>query len=115
MSQPSAIVRIGLVPASVLYVSGIGKDDADVNLKKVEDRFLVAPSALHHRVGASFGDQPFGKPLKLAHNRAELLDLRAGFVFRAACHDADHDELLADIDAGTLFQNRFDHLLLQRG
>ena len=36
-----------------------------------------------------------------------------GFVFRSSGHDADHDELLADIDGGASFQNRFNHLLLR--
>ncbi len=53
-------------------------------------------------MSAFFSDQPISKSLKLTDDRAKLLDLRTGFVFCAAGHDADHDELLADIDAGTL-------------
>jgi hypothetical protein len=64
---------------------------------------------------APFSNQPSGETLKLANDRAELLDLRVGFVFRSAGHDADDNELLADIDAGASLQNRFDHLLLQCG
>ncbi|MDQ2835712.1 MAG: hypothetical protein M3Y50_18605 [Acidobacteriota bacterium] len=66
-------------------------------------------------MSTSFGDKPSSETLKLAHDRAKLLDLRVGFVFCAADHDADHDELLADVDAGASLQNRFNHLLLQCG
>ncbi len=113
MRQPSAIVRIGLVAAPVLHVRGVRQDHMDVGLEQVEDRLPVAPGALHHRVRASFGDQPSGETLKLANDRAKLPDLRVGFVFCSAGHDTDHDELLANIDAGASLQNRFDHLLLQ--
>ncbi len=52
-----------------------------MGFKQVKHRLQVAPGALHHGVSATFCDQPFGEPLKLAHDPAKLHDLRVGFVF----------------------------------
>lgn len=115
MSPPSAIVRIGFVSAPVLHVGGVRRGYVDVCLKQIEDRFPITAGVLHYGVGATVGDQPSGGRLKLADNRAKLLDLNAEFVFCAASHGAGYHELLANIDASTSLQNRFDHLLLQCG
>ncbi len=115
MSQPPAIVRIGLVSAPVLQVRGVSQGHSDMGLKQVEDRFPVAAIAFHYSMGATFGDQSFAEPLNLAHNRAKLLDLGTGFISCAAGHDADQDELLANIDTSTSLENRFDHPLFHCG
>lgn len=81
----------------------------------VEYRLPVTASALHDGVRTSLGDEPCGKPFEFADDGAELLDLRVGFVLGSAGHDTDQDELLADVDAGTSFNNRFNHPLLQCG
>jgi len=107
--QPAAIVRIGLVPAPVLHIGGVGEDHADVRLEQVEDRLPVAPRALHHGMGAALGNQPSGKPVEFANDGAELLDLGPWFLLGAAGHHADQHELLADIDAGTPLNHCFDH------
>jgi hypothetical protein len=99
MSEPPAIVWIGFVAAPVLHVGSVRKEHPDVWFQQVEDRFAVAPGALHHRVSAALGYQPSGQTLKLANDRAELLDLRVWLIFRSAGHNADDNKLLADIDA----------------
>jgi len=114
MSQPAAIVWIGLMSAPVLHVRSVSRNHTDVRLKQVEDRLPVSAGTLNHGVSATFGDQPFGEPLKPAHNHAELLT-RVGLVSCATGHDADHDELLANIDAGASFKDSFDHRRLQCG
>jgi hypothetical protein len=44
MRQPAAVIRIGLVPALVLHVGSVGKDDRDLRLKQVEDRPTSMPA-----------------------------------------------------------------------
>ncbi len=96
-----------------------GKDSFRQTMHRLSAEVVerLAPRALHtaciHRT--SFGDESCGKPFEFADDGAELPDLRVGFVLGSAGHDTDQDELLADVDVGASFNNRFNHLLLQCG
>ena len=50
VSEQTATVLIGLVTAPVLYLGRIRVDHLDRGFQQVEDRFLVAAGALHHRM-----------------------------------------------------------------
>ena len=111
MGKPAAVFPIGLVTLPNLYITGAGKDDRDALFKDVEDRLPVRSCALHDRVRTTLGQKPQAQTFQFLVECSETSNLNAGFCLRGSSHHADYDERFADINAGTSFNHRLNHML----
>src|SRR5881409_3324430 len=107
--QPSAILGIGFLASQHLDVHRIRQDDLHSSFQNVVYRFPVGTGALHHRLRASHLFEPYPESFQLHHVRAESPNLHGWLLMSQPNHDANRQNLLADIDSRTSFYLNYAH------
>jgi hypothetical protein len=96
-----------------LHLLRIGQYDLQrifrIVFQHVEHGLPVNSRALHHRVGAAFRLQPLARIVEFATDGENLAHLRLRFFVGWSGHNADHQKLLADIDADAPFDYSSNH------
>ena len=103
VGDPFGILHVGLAPRHRLDVVGIGDDQGEMPFQDRVDRLPVDPGALHADVGHPQLPQPVAQGLEVGGHGAEVSDLLARLLARAADENTGDDAGLVDIQASGTF------------
>jgi hypothetical protein len=102
------ILTVCFVSLPILYLLGIGQHDHKVILQNVKYRNPVRPCALHDHMGHLLAREPLAQS---GHGSLKAQSFTLRFLCRGACQRAAKKKTLADVNAGTTFDD-FAHCLL---
>ena len=105
MSQPPCVRWICLMPFAAFYILRVRQHHGQTILQDVEDRLPVSTRALQHRMRAPLGHQPLPQLLQFGIRCSVGAHLSLGILISRANYKTYGDTLLADINAGTTFDD----------